>query len=81
MDGRAIAALVNAVGGEPWLMPEHKQMIVGAKLKNATRAIDTAFDELGVPKAWMQHTCPESRETSHVRAGDLAPGHDQPQHR
>lgn len=50
VDGRAIAALVNAVGGEPWIMPEHKMMIVGAKVLNATKAIDAAYEHFGIPK-------------------------------
>jgi hypothetical protein len=37
-------------GGQPWLIPGHKQMIVGAKVKNAGIAIDCAYDELGIPK-------------------------------
>jgi hypothetical protein len=88
IDGRAMAALVNAVGmaghltlgcsalqllpaltglalpgdppptipispdtaGEPWLIPNHNQMLPGSARKNAATALDTAEEHLGIPK-------------------------------
>lgn len=81
LDGRAMCALVNAVGtwylpfrfggtlwmhqtlanpalslticvvaGEPWLIPNHQQMMPGSARKNAQTALDNAEEHLGVPK-------------------------------
>ena len=48
--GKAICALTNAVGGEPWLIPEHSQMTTALKARNAQRGIDSAYENLGIPK-------------------------------
>lgn len=52
-DGRALCALVNALGGEPRLLPTHRQMTVGANganLTNCKTGIDAAKEHLGVPR-------------------------------
>ena len=48
--GKAICALTNAVGGDPWLIPEHSQMTTALKTRNAQRAFDSAYENLGIPK-------------------------------
>eukprot|EP00054_Salpingoeca_dolichothecata_P031713 m.264383 g.264383 ORF g.264383 m.264383 type:complete len:407 (-) comp27777_c0_seq1:167-1387(-) len=49
-DGRAICALTNAVGGEPALIPNHQEMHPENKVRNAQTGIDTAYENLGIPK-------------------------------
>jgi filamin len=50
LDGKAMCALVNAIGGEPWLIPNHQEMLAGSAKRNATTAVDTAYEHLGIPK-------------------------------
>lgn len=49
-DGRAVCGLTNAVGGDPYLIPDHFKMPPGAATSNAKKGIDTAADNLNVPK-------------------------------
>ena len=48
-DGAALAALVNAVGGDPHIFPNHTQMRGQNARMNAKRAIEAAEEELGIP--------------------------------
>ncbi|EGD83540.1 hypothetical protein PTSG_04145 [Salpingoeca rosetta] len=49
-DGRALCALVNKIGGEPWLIPNHREMHTESAKRNAQVAIDTANEHLAIPK-------------------------------
>ncbi|EDQ90295.1 uncharacterized protein MONBRDRAFT_36696 [Monosiga brevicollis MX1] len=49
-DGRAMAALVNVIAGEPQVIPNHGEMLVENAKRNATTAIDAAEEYLGIPK-------------------------------
>jgi len=49
-DGRALCALTNKIGGEPWLIPNHREMHPEGARRNAQTAIDTANEHLGIPK-------------------------------
>jgi len=47
-DGKAINALINAI--EPNLCRDHKALDPNDKLNNATKGIDTGFNEFGIPR-------------------------------
>lgn len=48
-DGRAICALTNVIAGEPWVVPNHRQMSPESGLRNATVGINAAKEFLDIP--------------------------------
>eukprot|EP00043_Microstomoeca_roanoka_P006579 m.64030 g.64030 ORF g.64030 m.64030 type:complete len:445 (-) comp13474_c2_seq2:59-1393(-) len=49
-DGRALCALVNKIAGEPWVLPNHREMQPESARRNAITAIDAAHEHLAIPK-------------------------------
>eukprot|EP00050_Salpingoeca_kvevrii_P006968 m.292944 g.292944 ORF g.292944 m.292944 type:complete len:428 (-) comp12702_c0_seq1:210-1493(-) len=49
-DGRAICALTNVIAGEPYVLPNHRQMPPEAGSRNARQGIDAAHEYLAIPK-------------------------------
>eukprot|EP00055_Hartaetosiga_balthica_P002542 m.4341 g.4341 ORF g.4341 m.4341 type:complete len:398 (+) comp2215_c0_seq1:101-1294(+) len=49
-DGRALCALTNKIAGEPWVIPNHKEMLPSTAKRNAQAAIDAAERYLNVPQ-------------------------------
>jgi len=64
-DGRAISGLVNAVGGGN-LIPNHRALDPNDKVGNASKAIETGYQSLGVPKLVL------AEEMTHPRVDEQA---------
>lgn len=63
-DGRVVCALTNVIAGEPWVIPNHRQMSPEAGLRNGTIGINAAEEYLSIPQlitADDMSKCPDEK--------------------